>query len=451
MIARRLLTSAVSPSEGRPAATPKNAVSQPANRPHWKRDIVLDHYALNGPLFPSDGELIYPYSRARSIYALTVATGSPRWSARPVARVHDIQLTKSSVLAVGPAEASREFMHQYDIVSLEKKSGKEVWRYKTGRVTSVLTTEDESLVIAACDSGDVYGLGTGSGKMAWHAPAPTSNASFDIRLIHLKLLDKLAVTIYREDDTDVVRIIDLRAGKLRGRRELRSYFRPRGVAIPPSDSSRPSGANARWLAIGSGLFYVVIHPSNQNGLNSNRPMELLAIEPNGTIRWVLRTYEISDAPGLHNGVLYVEHLPEIGSAREIIALDAQSGATRWSFQPKGPKSTEATAHAAALLVAENVLLRDSTDDLQALDLATGKALWSASTSGATTNDMVIAAGLIHRTTWANGKSGGVMRHRIADGIEIAALKPDLEVRSVTLARGLLMLQTDQALCAVEPG
>ena len=292
------------------------------------------------------------------IVALDLATGATRWRFAAPQPVRGSPAVTGGVVAFGQLDGT--------IIALDAQTGERRWSYDLG---ANLTPEAASLFASVTADGDHFVVGnqrhlavlaSDRGAMRWRAD-PVPDGGYSQSLAAVAVGDAVAVGVFHRELGGLV-AWDRASGRER--------WRATGELVTAVNASP---------VIANDLVYVV------SGMTDVTAYELAAKEP--VVRWTTRLdpqgFEWGNAtvgtPAVAGGVLVVPTL-----YRDLVALDANTGAERWRFA--GTASPLRTTHyrgarepgfeASPLITGDLVWAVDTAGRMTALALATGERVWS---------------------------------------------------------------------------
>jgi outer membrane protein assembly factor BamB len=104
--------------------------------------------------------MIYGGSVDRKVYALDVASGDVRWSARVSGIIAGGVLLAGDTVFVGTSRPEGR------VYALRRSTGKQIWRESTGPIGAPLALID-GVLLAQSERGEVLGLNPASGSVRW--------------------------------------------------------------------------------------------------------------------------------------------------------------------------------------------------------------------------------------------------------------------------------------------
>lgn len=157
-------------------------------------------------------------------------------------------------------------------------------------------------------------------------------------------------------------------------------------------SFETGGHNSSTPAVADGTVYFGSRDGNVYAVNAET----------GAQRWKVQygtdiLASIQSSPAVVDGTVYIG----TNNDRRVLALDAATGAVRWSFRTAGPVLSSPA-------VANGVVYAGSDGGgIYALRATDGKRLWSTRASGAVDSGPVVAEGKVYAATYGDTGGGNV--------------------------------------------
>jgi outer membrane protein assembly factor BamB/predicted phosphodiesterase len=290
------------------------------------------------------------------VVAFDLATGATRWRVATSVPVRGAPAVANGVVAIGQLDGT--------VLGLDINTGEQRWRYELG---AGLPPEAASLFASpTADDGDfivgnqrhLAALASDVGSAVWTAD-PVPGGAYSQSLAAVAVGDGIAVGVFHRELGGVI-----------------AWDRATGAELWRARGALATAINATPV-IGGDTVYIV------NGMTEVYALDLLT----GATRWSTKLdpqgfdwgNATVGAPALANDILVVPVM-----YRDLVALDAKTGAELWRFA--GTPSPLRTTHyrgaaesgfeASPVITGDIVWAADTAGKLSALELATGKPLWS---------------------------------------------------------------------------
>jgi outer membrane protein assembly factor BamB len=285
---------------------------------------------------------------------------------------------------------------KHELLAVDMRNGRVRWRAHLANVAMTTPIVADGVVVIGTGTARVS---TGQRRYVWGRPGGDAIEAFDTangRLRwHYRTIGedmpspalvrsgKQNVIVFANGD-DHVYALDVRTGRLLWRRPLQ------GISSMASAAAR------------NGIVYVVA------GLDasSHVPAHTYAVRSsNGAIVWHAPYGNADCSPVVGDGLVFVSSGDAIAGAPSrnainiIYALDAKTGALRWSYKspPGSFTNVGSNEQAIAGLVHDGVLYQslEAAHRFAAFDARTGRLLWSIPTQGAVKMSAVIRDGKLY--------------------------------------------------------
>jgi outer membrane protein assembly factor BamB len=290
-------------------------------------------------------------------------TPQPTPTATPESAPLCPQLTTSGAATAPAAPLSLYLATPTTVLAVNPADGSVRWQAPVGQGNTPLTNlvVDSNIVYAATQAGAVVALDAATGKMRWCSAVADP---------HITLAAARGTLYVGEGESASLLALNGADGKQLWK-----------VSVT---------GKMQYLAVAGGQVYVsVAGPGSLQALNPD----------SGAILWQKQSDDgtVFSPPAAANGVVYVSAAP-FGPPGTVNAYDAGSGAERWQFQePQGMELSQ------PVLEDNGVYVLD-TWGAYAIDASSGALRWSVQMQSMANMDPVVMNGLLYFIT-VNGANG----------------------------------------------
>jgi outer membrane protein assembly factor BamB len=400
------------------------------------------------------GDDLYLYDESGTVYALAADTGATVWKGDyGIAVDLGVILSGDAVLVAGQTELNGA------VIALDRRSGKQLWRRDTaGQVELHEGTQPGSVLVHDAD-GVLLLLDAATGEVLWRS-------AFASDAFHLFSVDRLAVggsvvletfggtlRAHMDDpvthpNTEWFRAVDGADGTTRWTADVAAA---KWTVVPHAGGGRPGTSGLiDWLSTEiAGFVHLVrriLSPSGDPDFAISETSELVGVDvASGQSRWAFPAGMMS-RPVVKADAIYVASSAAPDDAMRIHGWDARTGREKWTFAPSGDDA-EIVNSGVSLAVDGDVLCAGSQYGVLALDVHTGRRIWSVH-DGAQGLDGTLVAwrGVVYVTTRSG--TAGIRSWRLSDGNERPGLGLQGERSLLFLVDDMLLLRTGDALHAI---